>query len=832
MPATEEMIGDPRLRAKLHAARLALFWERLWLGLWPGVAVVGLFLVVSLFDLWAVLPRWLHFTGLGLFASALLFTLYRSRGVWRLPSREAAMARLERDSGAAHQPLRAALDDLAVGADDPWARRLWQAHRARLLALLAGLRPRLPRSPLPRRDPWALRAALLLLLVVALIEARGSIGERLGRALLPQARLTDSIGEPRLEVWFTPPAYTRRAPFRLDPAAWAEPVAVPAGSVMQLQVHGLGEDPAPPSLRIAEGAELPFTMLGGGSAEARFEVAADAGLEVRLADGASLARFSLQAIPDRAPSIRFVDAPRTTLRAALDLRFEARDDYGLQEIALIVEPPERSEEAGGAVERHVLVRPAKQPAELASRSFLDLTPHPRAGLPVILRLEAVDAAGQKTVTGPLEITLPERNFNHPLAKAVVTQRKRLVERPARWALVARRLRDLAATREALALGFSVPLSLDVAAARLERQRNSEGRRSVVDLLWEIALFIEEGALSIAERQMRELQDRLQRALLEGADDQELERLMRELQAALDRYLDELARQAMEQMAQRPPARQSELAPLDPEQLLRRDDLMEMLRKAEELMKSGMRDAARELLSELRNMLENMQAAAPRMQPTPGEQALGDLQRMIELQRQLLDRSFEMQRRMREGEAAPRRAPPRSGRQGQRGEGEMRPQASGQAAMEQEALRRALGELMRRLGEAGMEIPRSLGEAELQMRQARRALEEGAPGRATAPQGQALQFMQQGGQAMLEQLREQMARQPGAGRPGLLGRRGRDPLGRAMRNEGGFQSDGVELPSDYDLGRARGVLEELYRRSGERRRPRYELEYYKRLLDRF
>ena len=54
----------------------------------------------------------------------------------------------------------------------------------------------------------------------------------------------------------------------------------------------------------------------------------------------------------------------------------------------------------------------------------------------------------------------------------------------------------------------------------------------------------------------------------------------------------------------------------------------------------------------------------------------------------------------------------------------------------------------------------------------------------------------------------------------------------MRNEGGFQSDGVELPSDYDLGRARGVLEELYRRSGERRRPSYELDYYERLLDRF
>ncbi len=827
MPTTEEILRDPRLRAKLHAARLALFWERLWSGLWPSAAILGLFLLFALFDLWTLLPRWLHLSGLLLFLAGFLFTLHRSRDVWHPPSGEEAMARLERDSGVAHQPLRAAMDALAVGAGDPWARRLWRLHRARLEALLARLRPRPPRSPLPRRDPWALRAALLLLLVVGLVEARGEIGDRLLRAVWPQPRDTRQLGTPALEVWFAPPAYTRRAPFRLDPAAWTAPVEVPAGSVMQLQVHGLGEHAEEPPELIADGVARPFTLLGGGSAEARFEVTADATVEVRLGENAPLARLALHALPDTPPTIRFLEAPRTTLRGALDLRFEAGDDYGLVEIALVIEPPAPSEEPGGAVERHVLVRPAKQPADLASRSFLDLTPHPRAGLPVVLRLEAVDATGQTGRSGPLEITLPERVFDHPLARAVIEQRKRLVERPARWALVARRLRALAATEEALALGFSVPLSLDVAAARLERQRGAEGRRSVVDLLWEIALFIEEGALSIAERQMRELQEELRRALLEGAEDRELERLMRELQQALERYLDELARRAMERMMEREPTRESELGPLDPERLLRRDDLMEMLRRVEELVKSGMRDAARELLSELQNMLENMQAAMPRLQPTPGERALDDLQRMIELQRQLLDRSFELDRQLRGG-----RADLRDGRRGREGEGETRPQASGRAAMEQEALRRALGELMRRLGEAGMQIPRALGDAELQMREARRALDRGAPGRATQPQTRALEFMQQGGQAMLEQLREQLAREPGAGRPGLPGRRGRDPLGRAMRNEGGFQTDGVDLPDDYDLGRARGVLEELYRRSGERRRPRYELDYYERLLDRF
>src|SRR5690606_32120709 len=58
---------------------------------------------------------------------------------------------------------------------------------------------------------------------------------------------------------------------------------------------------------------------------------------------------------------------------------------------------------------------------------------------------------------------------------------------------------------------------------------------------------------------------------------------------------------------------------------------------------------------------------------------------------------------------------------------------GQMAAEQEALRRALGELMAAIGEAGAQIPRSLGEAELAMRAARDALQQGQAGQALDPE---------------------------------------------------------------------------------------------------
>jgi hypothetical protein len=80
--------------------------------------------------------------------------------------------------------------------------------------------------------------------------------------------------------------------------------------------------------------------------------------------------------------------------------------------------------------------------------------------------------------------------------------------------------------------------------------------------------------------------------------------------------------------------------------------------------------------------------------------------------------------------------------------------------------------------------------------------------------------------------QQQSQGPGNEPMPQAGRRGRDPLGRSTRNDGGFDTQGVQVPEESDLGRARDVLEELYRRAGDQRRPPTELDYFRRLLDRF
>lgn len=829
--------GDWRLVRQIALARAAILWERAWPAAWPLLAVAGLFGALSLMGVWALLPSAAHALGLGLSACAALFAGAHLVRSLRWPSRDEALARIERDSGLRHRPLRTLDEELAAGVNDPAANVLWTAHKRRLAHLLGRTRVGPPRSLLPHLDRWALRGALLLALVVALVEAGPNAGARLKQAFMPASLRATAQPALAFEFWVTPPAYTRIAPYRLEPAgdrATAAPAEVPQDSELVAQLHHLSAEPSGFRLEGPDGAAV-FAALGGNSAEARLVVGKDGPVAV-VRDGDELVRLDLRVRPDRAPTVTFAGPPEVTARRTLDLRFEAVDDYAVDEVALRIAPPEASDEPGGETERRVLLRSGREARQLAGRSFLDLTAHPRAGLPVLLQLEARDGRGQIGTSGPLEMVLPERIFTHPLARAVIDQRKALVERPDRWALVAIRLQRLAESEAATALSPTVSLSLYVASSRLMRQRSAEGRRSTVELLWEIALLIEEGGLSLAERQLRELQEQLRQALAGDASDAELERLLQELEETLERYLDELARRAMEQWAEQlRRGEQPSMLPADPQQLVDRDQLREMLERARELARSGMRDAAREMLAQLQNLLENLQAGMPQpMQQHPGEQALSDLQRMMELQQQLLDRSFQLERAMRNGMRQPfgnTEPMPGEGEPSEQQQGE--PQSPSQAAAEQEALRRALGELMRRLGESGMQLPRALGNAEMQMRDARDALQQGQPGQAIEPQTRALDQMRQAGQALLEQLREQMAQQPGPGQfPGGFERPGRDPLGRAMRNEGGFQTEGVEIPEDYDLGRARGVLEELYRRSSDRRRPAYELDYYNRLLDRF
>lgn len=851
---------------KPRLAWLALFWEAAWPALWPSVGVAGLFLSLALLDVLPSLGFALHLAALVLFLGVFLFLTVRNLRRLRLPEGRAALRRLETASGLGHRPLSGLQDTLGSNPKDPMAQALWQAHQARLARLVRSLRVGLPSPGLARLDVWGLRAALGLLLVIAVATGWRDADDRLLRAVTPSFAGAAPAGPPTVDAWINPPAYTGLPPLYLrkktdtvsaDPATpqGDQPtLSIPTGSKLLAQVHG---GTGQPVLRI-DGSQTPFESLD--SSNHRLEAELTAGSTLRIEqEGALLQEWRIAVVPDQAPIAAFHSDPAAGERAALKLDYEASDDYGLEKVTAIIRRTASIEPGaaiiGTATLELALVLPALSPKQARAVSYHDLTPHPWAGTPVQIELKAEDAIGQEGLSAPFLMVLPEREFTHPVARAIIEQRKRLTLDPAAREDIAEKLTDVAAAPQAYNEDKVVFLALKSAIARL--YAGGEDIEAVQDLLWDTALRLEDGGVSLAERDLRDIQRRLQEALARNAPEEELERLMDELERAMDRFMEAMMEQ-MQQMAEQgiqPPT-------FDPSQMqqIDRQDLQRMMDQMREMMRSGARDKAQQMLSQLQQMMENMRAGMmPQQQNQQMQQqmqALQELQDLTRRQQQLLDETFRMQQQMQGNADRPSQRGQQPGMQGQQGpqQGDQNQQMgqegrSGQAdgrsrmtpergAALQEALRRALGDLMRRMGEAG-EIPRQLGQAERAMRDSSDALRGNQPGDAIPAETEALDQLRSGAQQMAEQMAQQMmaGQQPGQqgqDRPGQQGRRQgeRDPFGRPYNNDGQFATGDVEVPEQSDLKRAREIFDELRRRSGDTSRPEYELDYIDRLLRRF
>ena len=836
-------------RAKLLLVWLTILWERIWPAVWPAIGVLGLFLAAALFDVLPLLPGWLHLAALLAFAAAFVAAIIAALKRIHIPDADAAKRRLEIASGVAHRPLTGLLDHQAAGTADAFSRRLWQAHRERLRAAVKRWRVGWPQPGLAKHDRYGMRAAIGLLLLLGAIAARGDWVERLGHAFTPQLSGIAADQIATLDLFITPPDYTGAPPLYLRPmqptgddavAVEVAPINVPVNSTLLARVTGGGQ---PPVLALAAG-QTAFDDIDGTNYEITATITGGDRITVDQ-DGNVLGSWPIAVVPDAPPTIRLAEEPTQSQRAAVRIEYEATDDYGLETAAATISLTEEALAAGPGLARAPIVLelaiPGRRPREARAASYHDLTPHPWAGQQVTMTLSATDGAGQTGNSNPVQFILPEREFNHPVARAIIEQRRSLMLDPSTHEIVAEVLETLSLRPDRYFDDSVVFLALRSAFRRLALARDVEAVvEPVQELLWDTALRIEDGGLSIAERDLREAQQALMDALDGDATDNEIRQLMEELREALNEYLKAMEENLMERLAR------GEIPEMlaDPEaQAVDRDQLNEMLEQMQELAESGSREAARDMLAQLQEMLENLQAGVMQQQqqqnaqPNPAMELMEDLQNLTRAQQELLDRTFQQsqqgdqQQQGQSGENMPSQTPSQPGT----GSGSQLGSDFGtEGAAVQEALRRALGDMMRQMDEMTGEIPVPLGRAEQSMRQSEQALGQGQMGQAVQPQADSVDQLQQGLQDFVDQVLEQMAQQ-NSGQVGQMMQQlnsGRDPLGRPMPNSGGMNTEEVGIPNQSDLQRARQILDELRRRSGQRHRPIDELDYIDRLMRQF
>lgn len=834
----------------LALARWSIFWERLWPALASIATVVGLFVAVSWLGLWLWLPPLGRGIGDAVFA---VLTAWATLPLLRLrlPSHAEGLRRLDAATGLPHRPATAIADDIASPATDPWSLALWHAHVERALKAARKLKPGWPEPRLAVRDPFALRALVLVLVIATYFAAIGERGRRIAAAFDWQGAV--SPANFRVDAWVSPPAYTNRPPIILPGVHPGEhapdssgSIAVPAGSLLVIRASGKTHVDVETSGGLVEAPADQRPQAPVGTEEHRYTIA-DQGTATLRGISDDDPTWTFNAIPDRPPIIALAKDPEPQARGGLQLAYKLEDDYGVvdaQATFALKQAQQKGEERPlyGPPD-FALQLPQARTRNGVGQMTKDLSDHPWAGADVVMTLVAHDEARNEGKSEPFTMRLPERIFSKPLARSLIEQRRTLaLDANARdQVLIA--LDALTIDPERFTPELSIYLGLRSIYFDLAHARSDDNLREVVQRLWSMATQIEDGNVSDAEAALRNAQNALRQALEQGASDEEIKRLTDELRAALDKFLQALA----EELRKNP---QQLARPLGPNtHQLRPQDLQSMIDRLENLARSGSKDAARQLLDEMQQMLENLQMARPGdMGDDDGDdmaQALDDLGNLIGKQQQLRDRTF------RQGQDQRQRQRGQQGRQGQPGQqgqqGQQDGDQFGELQQNQQALRDQLNKLMKQLHEHGLGQPSDdgqqngdldqLGRAGEAMGDAAGSLGQGNADSAVDSQGQALEALRKGAQNLAQSMQQGTGQGLGQGRPGGTRERAdsntdTDPLGRPRHGHDLGDDASVKVPGEIDVQRARRILEELRRRYADPLRPQIELDYIERLLKDF
>jgi hypothetical protein len=855
------------LDAQRRRARQTLSLERGLAAAAPSIGFVGL---------WAALAMAGGFEALGALPEALAASAFWvalcglcAWGWWgyRAPTDKEAQARLAADSGLEAAAVTA-LEDKPTRLD-PVALALWASAQTHAREQARRLKAGPLRLNLAQIDPYWLRVALPVLLVVALAISGGGASDRLARALAPDPGVLAGDRPMVIEAWATPADYTGAAAVSLGDRMGQ---AVPTPPSVEVTVRVTGPKAAPDLVFIADGQQrrtVAFTLAGDAAFEARMAIP-KAG-ELSVVRFHTKARWRILPAPDAPPTIAFDKPPPSAPTKRIGFSWTARDDFGVERVVLRMRPLAPPPGLVGAAPVDTpLESPGGAPKEAQFQADLLLYEHPYAGMEVEARLVAIDALGQEGESPPERMRLPEKRFSQSIALAAVEIRKIILHERRRYAAgpvipdlsLARAVDDAGpprsdgepallrapqAIRRAARLLDAVTMEPDevtfsnsgawaglrLARHTLARAQNIDETNQAASVLWQVALHAEHGDGADAERALQAARDALAQALRDGASEEERAQLMDELREAMNAYIEALAQRAMAE-GQTPQNMDDTVS----QNMLSSQDLERMMAEMKRMADAGDLNAAERLLQQLSQLLGNLSVQlgeGPGLQQseTRGSQAGPDqtakgLSDAIGQQRALRDETA------RNGQ--PSQSPPAQDGEGKMPGGAGQGQAGGQAgqggeageggsslAQRQGALADQIARQREGLGQRDAQAGAPLDAAEGAMREAEGALRSGDLARAEAAQEEALRKLRQG----VEKLGSQQQRSAGAS-----GQSGgpRDPLGRTIGGAG----DGEEtaVPEEVERQRAREILDDLRARAQDPRRPETERQYLRRLLERF
>jgi uncharacterized protein (TIGR02302 family) len=787
-----------RLNRLVNLARGILLWERIWGQAGPLLILGSLFTICVLFDLFPLLAPSIHVLILGIIALlGLMLCGLIIRNV-TFPTRREAVYRLEKDSNLAHHPLIALLDRPAGNAKDKITESLWVRHQDRMAKAMQHIALKGPRSTLRDKDPHGLSALLILALVLGSVEARNDYGDRLQRVFSP---ITAGIMSKTwlVQAWITPPAYTGLSPLLIsaNPTSQTvlEPILIPQHSHLLLRLEG---SPTRDKMSLTVG---PFSddLKNLGKGIFTIETDLDQGDLLNLQkDDSTFVSWPIRLVPDLPPTIEIQKRPKGSFRGHFTLDYKAVDDYGLNEVSLSIRALNRDGHAD------IVMTSSTQGQSLEGSFRGNFADHPWAGKEVILTPKAKDNAEQVGLGLAVPFILPERHFKHPLAKGLINLRKSLYDSAPEDRTYAHVwLSHLLKKPEDFGHDVAIYLSLRVASDRLGKLTSDTDIKSVQAILWETAVRLDEGASGTVRDQLEFMSQQMQDLMQQGASSPAMEALFESMRQSLDQFLQQMMN------SQQTSNDFKEAMGAENVDSINRDELMEMLQQARDLMRAGETEAAKALMDQFQSILSRI---AMQKQPNPkdakqAQEIMEQLRKIEQAQQNLLDKTFNRNKNTNHPSLS----------------------STHQAIEESEEQLQIIQQLkdqMAALQQMKTKPSSELIEAENAMQQSAQSLQNGRDEGSIQAQIRALDALQKGLKESATRLSNILGMQS---LPSQMP--GYDPLGRGVPARTQNQN-GADIPTEAEMQHSREILNELYRRARQSERAQQELKYIERLLERF
>jgi uncharacterized protein (TIGR02302 family) len=815
---------DHRLIRLLFAARYGLLAERIWPGLSRIFSVLLLGIGFALFGLPGALPGWLHLILLLCWVCAIVWLTIRAFRRLQMPTLPEAIRQVERRQAIPHRALSTLLLD-QPSSNSP----LWGRHLLALQTILPRLRWPWPMVDMAVNDPFALRLIPILLTVIGFGIAGRDSPTRLIDAINPGGFIFDTAPSLSLDAWITPPDYTGLPPIMLAQAGktpiTGKKLLIPQDSRFYARINGSSRQPN----LVIDDQSLAFAKMGDAAFQREQVLTTGQTLAIERSNRQWVI-WAIEIVTDQPPSIALTTPPAINARQMITLDYAALDDYAVTRLSAEIDLVDKIDGTTIAPTQSLPLSGAGPTVKRASGGgLLDLLAHPWAGLPVTITLKAQDGRDQQAKTETLPITLPSRAFAHPTARQLIAWRRDLTLWPqTKRGEIANQLAELAANDAALQEKPANIIALSGVLHRLRDITEPNGVTEAQDLMWQMALSLDNNHLTNTAEALAKAKSDLEQAL---NDPNRRSENFDPLITALEQALSDLQAAVIAEFKARLERGESlpEINPGPNNRLLDQQTITDLIQKLRDQTDMGSRQQARQLLQSLNNLIDQARQGMIGGSPQPENP---DLQAFTNRLRNLSDQQQSLTKKT--GQS--------SGKD-----------ADHQALLaQQQELRRETGDLMLESDRLALQTPPAMGDAERAMKQAEQSLAEGKTARA-------LQYMAEANDALAQSLKatQSQSSQNAFGQNGTSGMagqgnmpmpfgvmrsqqnqsgEGRDPLGRQPspqnQNQGQNNGSDVNVPAQSEAQRAREILDELRRRAGGMTRPALEQDYLKRLLEQF